>query len=139
MTAPELRALQRGQSGTGDLRRAEIPRAAREGLEAGGSTNIARWTKPGLSILMSRDPINDPRDVPDYRWHLSIAGEHDVPGWDTMVAIAHELRPGVCFVVGVPPRSWWINVHPHCLHLWETRDPNLEAQWRSERRGHTPS
>jgi hypothetical protein len=88
---------------------------------------------------MSRDPINEARDVPDPRWHLSIAGEHAVPDWETLVSIAHQLRPGVCFVVGVPPRSWWINVHPHCLHLWETRDPNLEAQWRSERRGHTPS
>jgi hypothetical protein len=37
------------------------------------------------------------------------------------------------------PRSWWINVHENCLHLWELRDANLEAQWRSEAQGHKPT
>lgn len=116
--------------------------------DAGSLNPKALWAEiPGpaetrfiYSVLSSRDPIHDRRSgPPDYRWHISVAGETDVPEWAHMVAIAHRLRPGICFVVGVPPRSWWINVHPHCLHLWETRDANLEAQWRGEARGDTPS
>lgn len=87
------------------------------------------------SVLMGRERIADS----DPRWHISVAHPAHLPAWADLVAIAHRLRPGVVFVVGVPPRSWWINVHENCLHLWEMRDPNLEAQWRSESQGHRPT
>jgi hypothetical protein len=90
------------------------------------------------SVILSRDNIGG-TGPPDWRWHISAAGRAAVPKWADLVAIAHELRPGVCFVVGVPPRSWWVNVHPHCLHLFETADKNLLDQWRSERMGHEPT
>lgn len=86
-------------------------------------------------VLTSRDEI-EPGDV---RWHLSISGERKVPPWDIMVAIAHAARPGVCFVIGAPPRSWWMNVHPNVLHLWELKDAALLAQWKAEAQGHDPS
>jgi len=63
-------------------------------------------------VLTSRDEI-EPGDI---RWHLSISGQRNVPPWDVMVAIAHAARPGVCFVIGVPPRSWWMNCHENVLH-----------------------
>ncbi len=86
-------------------------------------------------VLTSRDEI-EPGDA---RWHLSISGEHNVPPWNVMVAIAHAARPGVCFVIGVPPRSWWLNAHPHVLHLWELKDAALLGQWKAEAQGHEPS
>lgn len=87
----------------------------------------------GLTALMGREPIA--RD--DTRWHISVRygdpGENGrIPTWDELVATAHELRPGVAFSVGIPPRSWWLNHHPHVLHLYETRDPHLLAQFRHE-------
>lgn len=92
-----------------------------------------------LSALVGREDISGGRREPDYRWHVSIKHEGRVPYWDEMVDAAHELRPGVCFVVGVPPRSWWMNVHPFVLHLWETKDENLTAQWKAERQAHRPT
>ena len=89
-------------------------------------------------VLRSRDNIGI-QHVPDWRWHFSVSGHDDVPCWRDLVAIAHEVRPAVCFVVGVPPRSWWLNVHPHRLHLYESRDINLMAQWKAEAQGHAPS
>jgi hypothetical protein len=94
----------------------------------------------GLTALMSRDPIADD----DERWHISlrygdVGRDGRVPSWEELVATAHELRPGVPFVVGVPPRSWWMNVHPHVLHLWELRDRPLLEQWRAERQGDRPT
>jgi hypothetical protein len=115
-----------------------------EGLELAGSTNLlcawARVDTRRYSLLVSRDPIQGgDRSVPDYRWHISMAGEDDVPRWRDLVAVAHEVRPGVCFVVGIPPKSHWMSVHPHCLHLWEVSDDNLTDQWMSERMGVEPS
>lgn len=93
------------------------------------------------SVLASHDPIDGELvdGLGDWRWHISVAGERDVPRWKDLVAIGHELRPEVCFVVGVPPRSWWMSLHPHCLHLWELKDENLTDLWHSERRGSVPS
>ena len=85
--------------------------------------------------VVSRDEIG----VADERWHLSISGQDDVPPWRVMATIGHDLRPGVPMAMGLPPRSWWINVHPHTLHMWELHDENLIAQWRAERSGHTPT
>lgn len=88
-----------------------------------------------LHALLSRDGIaNDVK-----RWHLSVSGNGRVPTWDELANAAHALRPGVAFAAGVPPRSWWINVHEDVLHLWEIDDPPLLDQWRSERRGDTPT
>jgi hypothetical protein len=110
-------------------------------VDEGFSTDLgwydARLDTRRYSVLRSRDNIGV--NIPDWRWHISVAGQDDVPRWRDLVAIAHELRPGVAFVVGVPPRSHWMSVHPHCLHLWETHDENLTAQWMAERQGSTPS
>jgi hypothetical protein len=96
--------------------------------------------RDGRTALMGREPYGPD----DMRWHISVRhGEVNVDGriptWDEMVDTAHALRPGVPFVVGVPPRSWWMNVHPHVLHLIETKDQPLIARWREERMGTPPT
>jgi hypothetical protein len=93
------------------------------------------WRKGLLAAVVSRDEI----EPGDHRWHVSIQHRDRVPTWEEMSASLHELRPGVAFALGVPPRSWWINVHPNVLHGWELRDGALIAQWRAERRGDRPS
>ena len=89
-----------------------------------------------FSCIVTRDEIAPG----DERWHISVAGrDNKVPSWTTMAAVGHELRPGVPFAIGIPPKSWWINVHEGCLHLYEIKDANLIAQWRHEARGDKPS
>lgn len=78
------------------------------------------------------------------RWHISLRyGDPGVngrvPTWEEIVMACHELRPGVPFVMGVPPRSWWVNTHPDVLHMWEARDPALVAQWRENAQGQRPT
>ena len=104
-----------------------------------GKRYIAEADGCRYSVIVSRDDLANGRQIPDRRWHVSVAGENDVPRWEDLAAIGHRVRPGVCFVIGVPPKSWWINLHPHCLHLYELADDALIDQWRSERRGDTPS
>jgi hypothetical protein len=97
----------------------------------------------GLTALMGREPYG-PYDDPDVRWHISLRYgdpgiDGRVPSWEELVQAAHELRPGVCFVVGIPPRSWWMNVHPNVLHLIETRDEPLIQSFRDNAMAATPS
>jgi hypothetical protein len=75
----------------------------------------------------------------DSRWHVSISAADRVPTWDEIAATLHALRPGVPFVLGVPPRSWWMNAHPYVLHAWETKDWALIEEWRRNARGDVPS
>lgn len=96
--------------------------------------------KENLIALIGREPVgHDQAALEDLRWHISVSGENAVPTWQQMVMAAHELRPGVVFCVPMPPRTWWINVQPNTLHLWEIRDTMLETQWRSEGMGSPPS
>jgi hypothetical protein len=87
-------------------------------------------------VLISRDPMHD--DPDDRRWHISVSDEehlkggHEVPVWRDFVAIVHQLRPGVPFVLGIPPRSMWMNKCPNVLHALETTDETLIAEWRVE-------
>lgn len=93
-----------------------------------------------LQAMMGREPVGpDKEALEDLRWHISITGPDRVPTWGEMVEAAHSLRPGVVFCVPMPPRHWWINVHPDALHLWQIDDKNLEAQWRSEALGQVPT
>jgi hypothetical protein len=89
-----------------------------------------------LAALVGREPIGG---VGELRWHVSVQHRDRVPNWEELVQAAHDLRPGVVFVVGVPPRSWWLNVHPHVLHLWETFDEGLVGEYRINAQGARPS
>jgi hypothetical protein len=82
----------------------------------------------------------EPYAADDWRWHISVRhGDLDadgrIPTWEELVTTAHDLRPGVPFVVGIPPKSWWLNVHPHVLHLVQTKDQNMIDNWRKNSRG----
>jgi hypothetical protein len=96
----------------------------------------------GLTALVGREPYGHGDD--DWRWHISVRyGDPGVngrvPTWEELVNAAHSLRPGVCFVIGIPPRSWWMNVHPHVLHLIETRDEPLIQSYRDNAMAATPT
>lgn len=91
--------------------------------------------KAVLHVLTSREEWQPG----DERWHVSISALERVPSWNEIAHTLHALRPGVPFVLGVPPRSWWLNVHPYVLHAWETKDWNLIEQWRANRGAGAPS
>lgn len=93
------------------------------------------WQKGHVRALVGREVWRDGTT----RWHISASCEDRVPNWEELVMAAHDLRPGVPFCMGVPPRLWWMNVHPNVLHLWETRDDGLIEEWRANAQGHAPS
>jgi hypothetical protein len=84
------------------------------------------------SVIVTRDRISHDDEIPEIRWHVSVAGEDGVPRWADFVAIVQEVRPGVMFCVPMPPRQFWLNVNPNVLHVWETKDELMTRQWREE-------
>ena len=94
----------------------------------------------GRTAMLGREPYAED----DWRWHISVrSGELGVngrvPNWDELVDTAHALRPGVPFVIGIPPRSWWMNVHPNVLHIVETKDEAMIQNWRHNASGQPPT
>lgn len=93
------------------------------------------YTCGPLRAFVGREPVV----TDDWRWHISVSCADRLPEWGELVETAHALRPGVVFVVGVPPRSWWLNVHRYTLHLWQTTDLHLVSEWRANARGDRPT
>jgi hypothetical protein len=130
---------------TGSWKMFDLPADFREAWRqgnAGVELPKGYQTPSGLTALVGREPFGNTDD--DIRWHISVrygdpGVDGRVPSWEEMVNAAHELRPGVVFVIGVPPRSWWMSVHPHVLHLHETRDAALIAEFQANAMSHAPS
>jgi hypothetical protein len=51
--------------------------------------------------------------------HVSVSFVTDTPTWDQMCEVkAVFWDPEDCVVQYHPPTSEYVNLHPHCLHLW---------------------
>jgi len=133
---------------SGNWRMVDMPTEFRVLWEAQNDPDIKpprAYAHPnGLTALVGYEPMGHDYDNPDMRWHISVrfgdpGMDGRIPTWGELVQTAHELRPGVCFVIGIPPKSWWMNVHPHVLHLHETRDQALVEEYRRNALGSVPS
>jgi hypothetical protein len=94
-------------------------------------------TEKGLTIIIAREYCGG-RPTDPLRWHISVSGPGRVPTWTELVRCAHVLRPGVPFVLSVPPQHLWMNVNPDVLHLWETNDAALQEEWKANATGDVP-
>lgn len=51
--------------------------------------------------------------------HVSVSREDRCPYWDEMTFIKQKFfKPEECVIQYHPPETEYVNVHPHCLHLW---------------------
>lgn len=89
--------------------------------------------KDPLRAIVSID-LYDRFDAGAGHWlHLSVSRERRLPTWGDLVrardALGYQDR---CFVQLVPPRSHWLNVHSHTLHLLHRLDaPTVpDTLWR---------
>lgn len=58
--------------------------------------------------------------------HVSVSKKYEVPSWDEMCKVK-DIFWGEedCVVQYHPPKSSYINVHPHVLHLWRPVDQSI--------------
>ena len=60
------------------------------------------------------------------RWHMSISCSDRHPTWEEIKQARYDLLPDDIFMVQIlPPKKYFVNVHPHTFHLWELREPEL--------------
>jgi hypothetical protein len=51
--------------------------------------------------------------------HVSVSTQYRTPTWEEMCYVKSLFWEDETIVIQLhPPRSQWINNHPHCLHLW---------------------
>lgn len=61
-------------------------------------------------------------------WHLSIAHPKRYPTWDEIYEARYHFIPdNVYMMMGLPPKSVYVNRHPNCFHLWEAQE--LKTKW----------
>jgi hypothetical protein len=75
--------------------------------------------KNKLTVIMS---VEDRRPGGIW-WHISIAHPLGLPSWEQLVEVKEAfMGKEVKAMHLLPPRSQWMNVHPHCMHLWVRLD-----------------
>lgn len=58
------------------------------------------------------------------RWHLSISHPTRYPKWDEIKAARMRYVPhNVTMAMFLPGEQAYVNIHPNCFHLFETREP----------------
>lgn len=83
-------------------------------------------------VFVGREPVGIIGQTED-RWHLSISGRGRLPRWSELKAARDEFIPAEVFMaIPMPPKAYWLNVHPYVLHIWEYRDQRLTDQMMAE-------
>jgi hypothetical protein len=69
------------------------------------------------------------------RWHLSLSHPKRLPTWAELGEAREELLPAeIHLCIPHPPKEFWVNLHPYCLHLYEIQDSYLTAIWEQDGR-----
>jgi hypothetical protein len=60
----------------------------------------------------------------EFGWeHVSVSGERHPPNWEEMCFVKDLFwEDEECVMQLHPPKSNYVNYHPHCLHLWRPID-----------------
>lgn len=57
------------------------------------------------------------------RWHLSISHPTSYPKWDEIKEARMRYVPhSVTMAMFLPGEQSYVNIHPNCFHLWETKE-----------------
>lgn len=69
--------------------------------------------------------------------HVSVSTENRCPTWEEMCFIKDLFFESEEAVMQLhPPKSQYVNYHPHCLHMWRPQSQEemdaLKAEWSDE-------
>ena len=84
------------------------------------SEDGARWERifTGHTLILSGSVESDGR-----RWlHMSLAHPSRLPSWDELRSAKEWSLGDIKAVQVLPPRREYVNIHPHCLHLFACID-----------------
>lgn len=68
--------------------------------------------------------VATPGEISPERWdHVSVSVSNRCPNWEEMCFAKSLFWDDEVAVMELhPPKSTWVNNHPHCLHLWRPLD-----------------
>jgi hypothetical protein len=112
-TPPQAKTLPRAGLPPGDL---VVPGVG--SLKYGGTDGpLHIWRGPKqLGVLGSMDPTPHGNLL-----HVSLTYPDHDPSWKVIRAVRDAFFPATVDVMMVLPRAEdYVNIHPHCFHLWQT-------------------
>lgn len=83
---------------------------------------------PSASVYVHTDGMSVIAEVRDERdgklWlHVSCARGDRLPSWEDLKAVKNPfIGKNATALQVLPPEAKYVNVHPHCLHLWTCLD-----------------
>jgi hypothetical protein len=97
--------------------RSHLTLAYERQLEDAGADHVAIWHQRKLTVIVAREPLGPNGAL---RWHLSISHPERYPSYDEIAAARYGLIPDRAYMVMIlPPRSAYVNLHQHTMHLHE--------------------
>lgn len=84
-----------------------------------GDGYACQQTHGGLRILIDCEIKEDQNE-----WiHVSVSRKAWIPTHADMALVKHDFIGDVRYAYSVwPPAEFYVNIHPHCLHLWAKVD-----------------
>lgn len=87
------------------------------GLDGGYAFAYLPGTKKPVAVIFSCGEGWD---------HVSASYSNRTPTWDEMCYIKDIFfREDECVIQYHPPKSEYVNNHPHCLHLWRPQNEDI--------------
>lgn len=75
--------------------------------------------KPGI-FRMGRCLVIVSKDIG--KWHLSISCRDADPTYEEIKEARYKYVPDNVYMAQIfPPKAEFVNLHPHCYHLWEIK------------------
>lgn len=106
-----------------DLEREHAKQMREAGIPASAFSDLQLGTLGNCRIICAREGK-------ERRWHLSVSHPFRLPTWDEINAARDACIPADAWLCQpMPPKEFWVNLHPHVLHLWQVKDRELIAQW----------
>jgi len=129
MKVPGTYTRSKTSPGLGQLQRVQVP-APTASLPG---SHQAYHSSSGCGIIVGLEPawagppgVWLPEGAADL-WHLSISHPDRYPTWDELADARYELVPDqVTMAMLLPPKADYLNVHPHCFHLWQIDDRRVD-------------
>ena len=91
-----------------------------ESDRSSGCNGAFRLEGPHMAIVVIASDGSDP--ITNGWEHVSVSGRR-TPNWEEMCFVKDAFwMPEEIVMQLHPPASLYINIHPHCLHMWGHRD-----------------
>ena len=71
------------------------------------------------------------QSIDDGLHHISLSHPSRLPTWEEVKEVREKVGdPKKFYVMVLPPKEYYVNLHPYCFHLWEVTSEKETNIWR---------